>query len=156
MIGDEDGEVTLWDIALQTELVSVRHTSADRSIDQIAVSPDGDRMATATSGGEVILWDVSRLSNDPEGAIAQDSDRPLIPAVSQLRGYGAASWPEVRFLSFSDDNGRLFIGDRNGGLSQVSASSGSQLDGPIGANRTPIAVSANGTHAFMLSSDSWT
>jgi WD40 repeat protein len=101
----EDGTVTVWDAATGRKQFSLVHP---RQIQRAALSPDGKRLACASSGdGTLTLWDVA----------------------SRQKQYTRKTFPETRFipLAFSPDGERLACGGQGSKVAVLDVSTGREV-----------------------------
>lgn len=106
-----DGNAIVWEdptgIWGSNQAIEVRGIFREQSgpIFASAVSPDGDRIATAGLNGEILIWDDNDLeTTDMARAVRSSQDAASDSSTRQLIGHTAA----VRSLSFSD-NGRMLV-----------------------------------------------
>jgi WD40 repeat protein len=75
-IGDDEGNVVLWDTATRTQLAQISDGS---TVDSLAFSPDGKTLVAGDYDGNVVLWDTATRTqlaqhaqfggNDPIGSV---------------------------------------------------------------------------------------
>lgn len=109
--GGEDRTVRVWRARDGALVRTLRHAG---SVEGLAVSRDGRRLATGDEAGQLYIWDVSRpdpaaWAAEPEAIAANgpDIDHPASPAA---RGVHA----DINSISWAPDNRHLFTAGRDG------------------------------------------
>jgi WD40 repeat protein len=129
-----DHSIKVWDAATGKELATLQKKSSGFLMERLAVSPDGERVATGLSGdGVVTVWDLNnyqmlhRLADHKPGAwVAFSADGKTLAtmtATEPLRFWDMATGKQTgtlkgkvegtRFLCYSPDGKTLAIGTGN-------------------------------------------
>jgi WD40 repeat protein len=95
--GGEDPMVGVWDAATGDRVRTLRGNFSNATA--VAFSPDGRRVAAASSAGEIIrIWDFA-------------SGQKLVTLRLQSVGRGVAFSPDGRFLASTESNGLVKLWD---------------------------------------------
>ena len=97
-VGDELGRVQLWDVTADPQIVAEVATD-DRSVLDVAFSPDGQLLAAGTRGGTMFAWDLNDATS---------------PTPIELPEAGFDSW--VNTVAFSPDGALAVAGSSDGAL----------------------------------------
>lgn len=131
--GDDQGNVIFWDVAAET---AVRQIVAheETAVNDIAISPDGTRFATAGNDGVVRLWSFNE-------------DEPP----TTLTGHSGAVWS----VTFYQDGNRVATASADGTVKLWDSATNQLLRTLVGhrAPVTDVAISADGLRVATSSTD---
>jgi WD40 repeat protein len=134
----------------------------ERHVQSIAYSPDGDRIATASSDKAIRIWDAHtaqpvgvplRGHEDVVNGVAYSPDGHRIASASSdktIRFWDAHTGQpigaplrgdvEIQSVAFSPDGHRLVSGDRNGLAQRWDVDTGQPLGGPLSTGQRAISA----------------